>query len=420
MNPATKQSLLLNALLLGFVLWRITDESHPQIQMGAKPSRADVVHGPVVKPAPRPPQVEPGAAAVIEISERFRWAHIESADYRIYLANLRAIACPEPTVRDIIIADVNDLFAPRVKALVDEVTGQFWELIVRPDDFEKMIEAKHAQLRELDDERDELLTELFGGSDPRTAGSGERHSAERRALWERTADFLSDEKRLLFVSAREELESRWTDFLRTPGLTGDQQQAKRKELEAAFEQTLRGELTAEEYHELRLRQSPAANLRDRLVGVDWRPEWVRALAEIQFANGEAQAGQPPNEAIFDTHTGPLPPATKMQLRELLGVDRYAILERAMDDRYEPIYRVGQRLGLSDAATAQAFDIRREAEAAANLVRTDESLASAERQARLQAIGAETKQSLSVILGATGLTAYQKLDGGWLQQIASTR
>src|SRR3569623_2104048 len=35
------------------------------------------------------------------------WSHVESPDYATYIANLRSIGCPEQTIRDIIIADVN-------------------------------------------------------------------------------------------------------------------------------------------------------------------------------------------------------------------------------------------------------------------------------------------------------------------------
>src|SRR5262245_45431219 len=37
----------------------------------------------------------------------FHWSDLESTDYHQYIANLRAIGCPEQTIRDIIIADIN-------------------------------------------------------------------------------------------------------------------------------------------------------------------------------------------------------------------------------------------------------------------------------------------------------------------------
>src|SRR5690242_8782620 len=43
----------------------------------------------------------------------FSWREVESPDYPTYIANLRDIGCPEQTIRDIIIADINNLFAKR-------------------------------------------------------------------------------------------------------------------------------------------------------------------------------------------------------------------------------------------------------------------------------------------------------------------
>jgi hypothetical protein len=50
------------------------------------------------------------------LSEPFQWSRLESRDYRTYIANLRAIGCPEQTIRDIITADVHALCAQQSKA----------------------------------------------------------------------------------------------------------------------------------------------------------------------------------------------------------------------------------------------------------------------------------------------------------------
>jgi len=45
------------------------------------------------------------------LAGRINWASIESTNYHTYITNLRAIGCPEETVRDIIITDISKLFA---------------------------------------------------------------------------------------------------------------------------------------------------------------------------------------------------------------------------------------------------------------------------------------------------------------------
>src|SRR5262245_20069107 len=46
-----------------------------------------------------------------------RWSDIESTEYRTYIANLRNIGCPEPTIRDILIADVHSFYLLRYRVL---------------------------------------------------------------------------------------------------------------------------------------------------------------------------------------------------------------------------------------------------------------------------------------------------------------
>ena len=52
----------------------------------------------------------------------FSWKDLESPDYPTYILNLRNIGCPEQTVRDIIIADVNALYS--LKRATNLVTSE--------------------------------------------------------------------------------------------------------------------------------------------------------------------------------------------------------------------------------------------------------------------------------------------------------
>ena len=53
----------------------------------------------------------------------FQWGQLESTDYRTYIANLRGIGCPEQTIRDIITADVDSVFAKRRDALTESTAS---------------------------------------------------------------------------------------------------------------------------------------------------------------------------------------------------------------------------------------------------------------------------------------------------------
>jgi hypothetical protein len=408
-------SLALNALLPGFVLWLACAGPNPKLRSGVSQFLTHCMRPLKRLPAP-PPSGSAPWPEVIEAGEPFHWAQLESADYRVYLANLRRIGCPETTVRDIIIADVNELFAARVKALVDEVSGQFWHLLTREDDSKTLMEEKQKQLSALDDERDAVFAALFGNSNPRADEAEHAAAEDRREHWERLADFLPAEKRAQLAAAKAELEGSLRDVYRTPGLTGAQQQAKRKELEAAHDQALHAWLTPDEYDELSLRQSSAASLRDRLLDLDLSEDKVRAVVRIQFAKEQAQAALSQQEPGFKSRLAELQQQSEAHTRELLGTDTYAALLRATDGRYEPISRVTQRLELPETTAAQAYEVRRQAEDAARQLRDNQSLTAEDRQAMLQALCAQTKQNLSDTLGPKGLAAYETIDGGWMQHL----
>jgi hypothetical protein len=52
---------------------------------------------------------------------------MESTDYQRYIANLRTIGCPEQTIRDIIIADVNKLFEERAEQIGSLQDFDYWK-----------------------------------------------------------------------------------------------------------------------------------------------------------------------------------------------------------------------------------------------------------------------------------------------------
>src|SRR6185436_16545180 len=95
-------------------------------------------------------------------TQSFDWRMVESEDYKKYIANLRAIGCPEETIRDIITADVNKLFESRKRQLRAASTNrfQYW----KAGNFMGAImdEEKIKQSQELAKEKRTLLRDLLG------------------------------------------------------------------------------------------------------------------------------------------------------------------------------------------------------------------------------------------------------------------
>jgi hypothetical protein len=106
------------------------------------------------EPATKPPPIDQ--------PERFTWAQVASEDWRRYVANLRAIGCPERTIADIIEGAVFAAYQAKVNALFNPL-AQYWET-------EEDQKAIADQVREIRAERDSVLAGLglpnSGGGDP--------------------------------------------------------------------------------------------------------------------------------------------------------------------------------------------------------------------------------------------------------------
>src|SRR5580765_8549975 len=107
-------SLALNVALGGFVFWathRSGDAVAGRSVWRYVTNRTVRVRRTIVEQVPQ----------VVEVTAPFHWSEVESTDYRVYKANLRGIGCPERIIRDIVVADVNDLFIERLRELLRPV-----------------------------------------------------------------------------------------------------------------------------------------------------------------------------------------------------------------------------------------------------------------------------------------------------------
>jgi len=100
-------SLLLNAALLGWRMW---------------PNQGEQVSAPPMAAIPQPPmpvgnRPSMTPSPVVVRSVPFQWNQLLARDYHDFVKHLRAIGCPQETVRIIVAADVHASFAPRVREL---------------------------------------------------------------------------------------------------------------------------------------------------------------------------------------------------------------------------------------------------------------------------------------------------------------
>jgi len=141
-------SILLDLVLAGWLMLLLcTPKGQPAGAAAINDSHQSAASAPqrrgTAKAAPLP--ASPSRVAP------FDWRQVESEDYRQYLANLRAIGCPEKTIKDIVVADVNDLFASRMASITKTNQYHYWrnEPVTRSEEQERQLRDLYAEKREV-------------------------------------------------------------------------------------------------------------------------------------------------------------------------------------------------------------------------------------------------------------------------------
>lgn len=348
----------------------------------------------------------------------FDWAQLVAADFKVYRDNLRAIGCPEPTVRDIITAEINALYLQRRRDLMAEVQRRFWDIIAKQeDDFSKREWEK--PLKNLKEEREALIAAVLG-DEPK---NDEADHVRRKRWAAQQYAFLPAEKRAQLVVVEDKLEEQQQLFWKTINkhsvdqlnpVEQGQLAAFTKARDAARDQLL----TPAEKAEWELRQSGAANWASNLPGFEpTEAEW-RAVATTRKIFDEAVnhlSGATKEEK--DRQRQELYGEVQKEIAATLGPDRFAQYELAGNGSYQQTRRITHRYNLPEATAQQTYEMQRAAEASVKRLRDDPSLDPAARQAALAAIRQETERSLTTALGANVFGTYQKYNGGWLNQLA---
>jgi hypothetical protein len=184
-------------------------------------------------------------------TEPFDWRTVESDDYKQYVANLRAIGCPEKTLRDIIMADITDLFRQRARNCTSN-RFEYWKPGVLGNAFD---EKRVAQQQEQAKERREILASLLGESysDKADPGGGQILSP----MEQMTGDFLSPERQASMKALEMKYAARMLKAARDGG--GENSEAMRKAMAEKDAEVLTL-LSPEEKFEYDLRLSQPAIL----------------------------------------------------------------------------------------------------------------------------------------------------------------
>ena len=246
-RPLLILSLIANLLLAGFLVKTLTEP--PPATVTAPPPPARI---PAQATPPPPSAPEPAAPATNTVVRKITWQMVESPDYRQYIDNLRSIGCPDETIRDIILADVNKLYEAKKKEVKGEPQefefwkgGNPWMANADPEVMRK--------LQALDAEKNQVLRALGIEPDFKT------QAASLMNPMETMLDFLPEEKKGRMLKLFSDMQTRMAEAQRDGGGDAESVMKAQKEMEEAAQALL----TPEEFLNYQLRFSMTANMLTR-------------------------------------------------------------------------------------------------------------------------------------------------------------
>ncbi|MFM1769710.1 MAG: hypothetical protein RJA22_2239 [Verrucomicrobiota bacterium] len=403
-------NLVLFALILGHLLR--TPRSWPGAGAGTSPGGA----GPdAAEQGPRPAETQ-----VVLVTNEVRWAQLESEDYPTYIARLRAAGCPEQTIRDIIIADLDKVLAPEIQA----AQGRRKQLAYWHSEEEELandVDRREVERREreIDRRKRQIIRELLNIdlARERMELSGRQDYLERRL------SFLPGERRSEVRDVLERLDEAEQQLRERELEEGDSltqaERAQLRDLRAQREAELGRLLSPAERQQFDLWLSPTANaVRQALYGMQASEQeflavyGARKAFEDRWQAREAESldaallGQREQERV----------RMETRIQEQLGEQRYAEYKRGEDEDFHRLSAVVTRFQLPRDKAAEAYGYKQVAQSYRARVLGDAQLDARQRAEALQSINQETEKAVRELLGDR---AYRYLvrsgQAGWVRE-----
>jgi len=355
---------------------------------------------------------ESATVASVAMDRQFDWRMVESEDYRKYIANLRSIGCPEETIRDIIIADVNKLYENRRKELAGpKKKYEFWKpgvMMGASFDPERMEKE-----RALNQEKRALLTELLGSAPDDKPDLLAGAASQLEAMF----DFLPAEKRSKVFDLMQDMQGKMQKSMKGGAPDTEDIRKAMKEAETAIAAVL----SPEELLDYNLRFSMTANMmRMQLAGFEpTETEFLELFKKRKAYDDEyGVAGMGASNLKGEEKEKQITAEKKLndEIKAELGEERYQEYKRAQDYAFQSMYRVAERENLGKDAAVKAYKMKKTAEDEARKLRSDNSLTPEQRTAALAAIRAETENGIRTVFGEKGYESYQN-QAYWLKTIS---
>ena len=361
----------------------------------------------------------PSLPQVMIVTNEFRWRQLESEDYRRYIERLRSIGCPEETIRDIVISDLDKLMAPRLQAASGRRADlQFWHSEEEELANDRDLRDVRRKQREVDREKRAVIEELLGVDlvRERMRLKGEQDYYERRMA------FLPEERRTELRKVLERYdeleqgirEKEWEEGVALSAHERAQLRKLRMERQAEID----GLLSPEEREQYGLWMSESANaVRSATYGMEITKEEFLVIYEAQKAFDQQWTGGDPE--MMDEGARQRWSAARQQmetdLQRQLGPERFAEYKRGQDPDFHQLSAAATRFKLPKETARKAYEVKRAFFEVQRSMDANSSLSPEQRQQVLQAVQQESERTMRGLLGENAFRYYLRTgDGTWLQ------
>jgi hypothetical protein len=357
------------------------------------------------------PQVQAPEPQVMMVTNQITWDQLESEDYRTYIERLRSINCPEQTIRDIIIADLDKLLAPQFHAIYGRKPDvKYWQ----SEEEELANNHDHGEWarkeRELDRQKREIVKELVGVDLV-------RERLKQRGYedyYERRLSFLPEEKRdavRAVLEKYDEAEKAIRDRELEDGepITSAERQRLRA-IRQERSQQLDAALTPDEKQWYELWMSPSANaVRYSMYGMEASEQ--EFLNVYSLRRGFDEQWNPDeidwnNESMVNAYQQARADL-ESQVRQQLGDDRYMQYRRGSDPDYHRLNAAVSRYGLAPNKANEAYDVKVTVQQMSAQIRADASLTASQQDEAIAAVKGEEEAALRQLLGNAAYRYFQQ-------------
>lgn len=350
----------------------------------------------------------------------FKWSRLESEEYPAYVANLRDLGCPEKTIRDIILPDIERLYSKR-RAEVS-AARDFWMSGLERVAADR---ERKQKLMALVTEEADLIKGLLGVDwlNSRDSRTGDQRF-EYMIAYLLTTTLSPAQAKQMITQVKKYEAQRQLLLQEARGVLAPEDRAKSRELVKNFRNEMSKLMPPQEFEEFNLKAAAIEQHqlaeRSSQVGLSLSPDEFREIVRLRAAGSDIFNGlfqtdlEEKDENALAKFQREREAETKIQA--LLGESRYAKFQEATDNSLRSALQFVKAHELPASLGHALYEVQQAAEEQALSIKYDESLSPSQRRHALQAVRSQTESVLTETLGEEFLKTYRDRNGRWLKKL----